>query len=278
MRYVIVVAAWIAFWAQGLVAWGQEAPAAGQLVSIEVLLADAIGPAADGSEITAAKIIELDKQGKLAAASRIKLSIVENVPGLATYGETTPLVSGRQDFAGGQFGGGGRGGSSYSMQNLGTTVQATARIEEDGKILVELSVERSRLAPAKPAEGDAAPLPRQLLNHSTRTTVRVASGQSVLVGGQQSVAGPEAAQTYVVLTALAAEPAKAADAVRPAAVLKVFALTHAKAAEVVLVLRSVFERQGLRLAADERTNSIIAQGSDEQLDIAGNLIQRLDGQ
>lgn len=254
----------------------QEAPpAAGQLVAIHVLLADATGPAADGTEITAAKIVELDKQGKLASASRISLSLLENVPASAQFGENAPLVTGRQE--GGFPGGGGRG-SVYSMQNLGTMVQATARVEQDGKILVELSVERSRVAPAKPAEGDAAPEPRRIVHQNTRTTVRLASGSSVLVGGQQSVAGADATQTYVVLTATVAEPAKAAaaEAARPGAELKVFTLAHARAGDVLQVLQNVFQRQGIRLAADERTNSIIAQGAADQLDIARALIQRLD--
>jgi type II secretory pathway component GspD/PulD (secretin) len=253
----------------------QEAPPpAGQLVAINVLLADAVGPAADGAEITAAKIVELDKQGKLSSASRISLSLLENLPASAQFGENAPLVTGRQE---GGFPGGGRS-SMYSMQNLGTTVQATARVEQDGKILVELTVERSRLAPAKPAEGDAAPEPRRIIHQNTRTSVRVASGSSVLVGGQQSVAGGDATQTYVVLTATVAEPAKAAaaEAARPAAELKVFTLTHARASDILQVLQSVFQRQGLRLAADERTNSIIAQGAEDQLEIARALIQRLD--
>ncbi len=254
----------------------QEAPPpAGQLVAINVLLADAVGPATDGAEITAAKIVELDKQGKLSSASRISLSLLENVPASAQFGENAPLVTGRQE--GGFPGGGGRG-FSYAMQNLGTTVQATARVEQDGKILVELTVERSRLALTKPAEGDAAPEPRRIINQNTRTTVRVASGSSVLVGGQQSAAGADATQTYVVLTATLAEPAKAAaaEAARPAAELKVFTLTHARAGDILQVLQNVFQRQGIRLAADERTNSIIAQGAADQLDIARALIQRLD--
>lgn len=253
-------------------AGAQEAPTAGQSVAIEVLLADAIGPAADGSDITAEKIIELDKQGKLATASRIKLALLENLPASAQFGENAPLVTGRQDG----FPGGGRS-SVYSMQNLGTTVQATARVEQDGKVLVELTVERSRLSPAKPTEGDAAPEPRRIINQNTRTTVRVASGSSVLVGGQQTVAGADSAQTYIVLTAKVADAGKAAaEASRPAAALKVFTLAHGRAGEVLQVLQGVFGRQGLKLAADERTNSIVAQGTDEQLEIARALIQRLD--
>jgi type II secretory pathway component GspD/PulD (secretin) len=273
MRILTALVAVVAVYLLAAGGRAQEAPAAGQLVSIEVLLADSAGPTAGGSDITAAKIVELDKQGKLDSASRIKLSLIENVPGSVQFGETSPLVSARQEFPGG-----GRGGmASYSMQNTGTTVQATARVEQDGQILVELTVERSRLVPAKPAADDAAPEPRRVSQNTTRTTVRVASGQSVLVGSQQLSAGKDGAQTYVVLTASVAGPAKAAAApARPAAVIKIFTLANARATDVLKVIRDVLDDQPIVFAADERSNSIVAKGTEEQLETTRALIQRLD--
>lgn len=255
----------------------QEERKAGQLVSLEVVFAD-VGPAAGAGELTAAKILDLDKQGKLAAASRIKLSVLENVPGSVQFGAMAPVVTGRE------FSGRGGGVPSYARQNIGTTVQATARVEADGTIVVELTAERSQVAAAKAAadaEADARTMPEpQSISQSTlRTTVRAISGQPVIIGGQAATAGQDSAHTYVVLTASAAKPAKddgAKAAATPRGSIKVFSLTRAKASELLKALRPILGDQPIVLAADDRTNSILASGTQEQLETAAALIQKLD--
>jgi type II secretory pathway component GspD/PulD (secretin) len=100
----------------------------------------------------------------------------------------------------------------------------------------------------------------------------------VIIGGQQTSGAKGAAQTYVILTASVADGVKAAaaPAAGPVAVLKVFTLSHARASDVLKAIRPILEGQPIIFAADERTNSIIAQGIAEQLDIAAALIQKLD--
>ena len=252
-----------------------EEPKAGQLLDLELLFAD-VGPAGGSGEMTAAKILELEKQGKLDSLTRVKLSVVENVPGMVQYGDTVSLVTGRTD------GFPGRGGqAAFSRQNVGTMVSATARVEADGSIIIELNAERSGLVKPKPAaEGDAQAEPQKISQLTSRTTVRVASGKPVIVGGQQSATGNESVHSYMVLTASFAEGAKAAAApqadARPVAILKVFSLSHARATDVLKAIRPILEDEPIVLAADERTNSVIAQATNRHLEKAEALIQRLD--
>ncbi len=279
---VLVAFSLLCFAGQSL---AQERPA-GNLISLDVVFAD-VGGQSGGEQITAAKILEFEKQGKLDGLTRVQLSLIENVQSSAHFGEGAPVVTGRQEF------GGGRGGSpTFSRQNLGTTITATSRVEGDRTILVEVTAEQSRLTPGKATDAAEAAdgadpqraVPQSVQQTTSRTTVRVANGKSVLVGGQQRTAGKESAHTYIVLTATIAERPKAVPEVRdappaaeaPKAVIKVFALSHARASDVVKALRPILEGQPVSLATDERTNSIIAQGVVEKLDTASALIQILD--
>jgi len=166
------------------------------------------------------------------------------------------------------------------MQNYGTTVQVTARVEQDGNIVVELQIDRSRLIANRPAgeeAGAAAIAATKTTQARVHTTARLASGKPIIVGSQQAGVGNEAIHTYVVLTASVPDEGKAAAvAPAPAIVTKVFALSHARAADLVKTLRPILEGQRITLVADERSNSLIAHGSAEVLGAATALIARLD--
>jgi type II secretory pathway component GspD/PulD (secretin) len=58
--------------------------------------------------------------------------------------------------------------------------------------------------------------------------------------------------------------------------VKVFALSHANAADVAKTLQPILEGQRITIVADPRLNSLIAQGTDEVLETAAALIARLD--
>jgi type II secretory pathway component GspD/PulD (secretin) len=254
----------------------QERAAAGRPVAVEVLFADVSAAAAGEGELTAAKIVELAAQGKLESAMKIKLSLIENQQGSIQFGETVPLVTGRQTVPEG-FPGGRGGGSTYSMQNLGTTVEATSRIEQDGTIAVQLSAEQSRLPkPRPPAEGDAPPAieSRRIAQTTARTTVRVTSGKPEIVGGQATTSADSSVHSYIVLTATVPEGAKAAAA--PESMLKMFALRNAQAADLVLVIRTVLRNEPLTVAVDERSNSLVINGPPDSLSIVEALLVRLD--
>jgi type II secretory pathway component GspD/PulD (secretin) len=268
-------------------------PETGRTIAFDILFAD-LGADKAGGEMTAAKILELDKQGQLDASMRIKLSVVENTPGMVQFGETVGVATGRQNVGGfgdrGGFGGDRGGTTVFSRQSLGVVVTVTARAENDATVVAEVSAERSRLAPRKAADADdaaAASEPQKILTTTSRTTIRAASGEPVILGGQQT-SGDQAAQTYIVLTATAPEPKAAAAAapaglqerprasVGPAGVIKVFALSNSRAADVVRAIGPILEGQPIALTSDERTNSIIVQGRQKELETAAALIQQLD--
>lgn len=277
MRYIpmfVVVAA-----AVNLTAIGRcEDRPAGRPVMVEVLFADVPRAVAGEGELTAGKIVDLARQGKLESTMTIELSLIENQPGSIQFGETLPVVTGRQSVPEG-FPGGRGGGATYSMQNLGTMVEATSRIEQDGTIAVQLSAERSRMPRPRPAaDADAPPAieSRRISQTTVRTTVRVTSGNAEIVGGQAMTSADNSIHTYIVLTATVPDSAKAAAA--PEAALKVFALNHAKAVDLSQVIRTMLRNESITIAADERSNSLIISGSPDSLAIVEALVVRLDAQ
>ena len=277
MRYIPLIC--VAASLMSLVTVGQcEDRPAGRPVAVEVLFADVPAAVASESELTAAKIVELARQGKLESAATVKLSLIENQQGSIQFGETLPVVTGRQTVPEG-FPGGRGGGATYSMQNLGTMVEATIRIEQDGTIAIQLNAERSRLPKARPpAEGDAPPAieSRRMVQTTARTTVRVTSGKPEIVGGQATTSADNSIHSYIVLTATVPDGAKAAAA--PESALKVFALNHARASDLVQVIRVMLRNDSISIAADERSNSLIISGPPDALATVEALIVRLDAQ
>ena len=83
--------------------------AAGPLVTLEVLIVEHIA-ANDGEKRaetpTAARFVELYKQGKLDRVLRVQMSAVDQNPSLVQLGERVPVATGRASRGG--FGGRGR--------------------------------------------------------------------------------------------------------------------------------------------------------------------------
>src|SRR5262245_58834670 len=130
---------------------------AGKLISYDILIAERAEPLA---EPTADKIVELDKAGKLGATMHIQLAALEEQSSTVTFGELAARVVGRTTSGvasarGGPGGatGGGFGGAPPRVQstpiyndiNVGTTAQVIARVESDGSIVTQLTLERSGL-------------------------------------------------------------------------------------------------------------------------------------
>ena len=107
-------------------------------------------------------------------------------------------VNGRGDSGGigagaGGFGGGGGGQvNSITFENVGLMLGVTPQIRRDGLVVMSIDIERSQLGPAeegpvisKPADGEAIrAAPTETL--TTQTTISAHSGQSVIVGLQQT--------------------------------------------------------------------------------------------
>jgi len=63
---------------------------------------------------------------------------------------------------------------------------------------------------------------------------------------------------------------------RPAGQLKVFHLENSNAAELLILLKQLFDDNGLSMASDARSNTLIARGPEGELVVLESLVQRLD--
>jgi type II secretory pathway component GspD/PulD (secretin) len=245
-------------------------PPAGQVVQLELLIADTTGPIA--GDVTAAAILEMETKGQLASGARIRLTTLEQQEAQVHFGERVPVPIGRV------FRGGDRAAeTTYNTENTGTLLQATTRVEQDGSIIAQVTVDQTRLAPSKPTPRDE-PAPgielRRTEQISTRTTVRLTSGKPVIIGSRDASTGGEGAQTYLVLTATLPEPKAAAAA--PAVQLKVVPLTNARASEVARIVTEALPREPFKVGVDERTNSLLVTGEAAALETVLALVALLD--
>ncbi len=251
----------------------QRPPAAppqqpGRQISVEVVIADVTGEAE--GEMTAERLAELEKAGKVASLSRLRLSALENQPSLVQFGERVSLVTGRTSF-------GGRGGAQemLSQENVGTMVSITARVDRDESILMEFQAELTRLT-APPARGDGEQADRSIEIPRTamitaKSTLRVSPGQTVVAGSKTTKSAEGSTQTWILVSASvpAGEP-------QEAAALKIVMLKHAKAQSVADMLRTIFAGGNFLVAVDARTNSLVVSASESMLQKLIPLVAELD--
>ncbi|MCC6283753.1 MAG: hypothetical protein IT439_00415 [Phycisphaerales bacterium] len=102
--------------------------------------------------------------------------------------------------------------------------------------------------------------------------------QARLVGGKLFVVAPPRLQGRVswVLEQLREPVGEDGQGAAPAREVRSFALSHAPAGELSLVVAPLLDLRGVRVTSDARTNSLIVQGSDAQLDSLELLISKLD--
>jgi len=252
----------------------EEPPAAGKLVTIEAVIAD-LAAGSTPEEITPDALAALEKAGKVQSLTRIRLPTIENQQAQFQFGERVPVVTGQT-----RFGGRGEATASISMEKVGTILEVIPSVEADGSILVQLTLEKSRLVPQPKVEapGEAAtPLPPRSVTVSSKTTIRLKAGKPAVVAGQQAD-GKESSQTWILLTASAESGPQRAAAAGAALELKIFHLRFAAAAELAKVLSSVFEKEPVRIAVDERINALLVHGPPEKLAMVEALLLRLDEQ
>jgi len=266
----------------------REAPADGAsaaVIAIDLVIAD-VGPvdkaeAAPDDKDVPARVRDLEKQGKLARMTRMRLTTISEQVAMAQFGERVPLATGRTfggrggAAAAALVGGGGgalEGPTSYTYQNIGTLINVVPKVEGD-RVIMECSVECTRLAPRKPAtdkpEGSFEPTALETIQAKSAVTVK--SGETVLLTGKQSSGADGITRTYVLVTATIQDPGR-----KDAASIKIMTLVHAKAIGVAETLRDILGKTSLRISVDERTNSVVARGSAEDLEICEGIALRLD--
>ncbi len=209
MKFAFVTVLLVSLWTS--LSNGQERP--GKMIVFEMVIADLVDPL---DSPTAEKILEIEKSGKFNFLTRVQVTSLEEQTASVQFGEATSRSTGRaaagRGFAGGPFGG--RGAlPTYTSLNVGTSVELTARVEQDGSIVTQLRAERSGLgaAPEQPVEVNGRVPPESVERLMTETTLRLKPGEPQLVGGRQGTTGKDANKTWIVLTAhLGHKPAPAA--------------------------------------------------------------------
>jgi type II secretory pathway component HofQ len=172
-------------------------PVPGKGVSIEVLIAN-FQAAADAEKgvPTAEQILELEKRGNLASSTRVVLATLDMQTAKVQYGENVPVPTGATVQ-------GGRPAVSYRMVETGTIIETTPRVEDDGSVVLLLSVQETRLVPVTKAGGEKEEAsgftPTKTAMMMAKTTLRVPAGKSVVTGGQRSDKDPS--QTWIVISA-----------------------------------------------------------------------------
>lgn len=185
--------------------------AAGKAIAVELVLAEASDPSllpeAEGetpAEISADRVKQLQKEDKLTSWFRVRMASLENCPAYVQLGERVPVATG-QAMMGFRSREGNAVTTQYSTVNVGTVVKVTARIEDGGTIVVDLDLERSRLANQPPparTEGSPRPtfVPSKTETIMTQTTVRLTPGKTAVVAAHRSTA-PKPHCTWVMVTA-----------------------------------------------------------------------------
>jgi len=206
-------------------------------------------------------------------------------------GERVPVVSGRA-LAGGRGGSllrgegqeqpaGPRFAISYTIEDIGTIISVNPRVEVGGSVVLNLRIEKSRLSEpdAAAANADDARRPKTV-SFRGQSTVRIPAGEPVFVEGFQSGSAGESNGQYVVVTAsVEGRPSakeNAAESKNEPGRVYVVSLKNADANEAVQLLGTIYGTDGLRLAADSRTNSIIVVGPEEKFSTVQALLERLD--
>jgi type II secretory pathway component GspD/PulD (secretin) len=187
-------------------------------VTIEVLIADlrhgdsAKDVAGDLSGDPKARIQELEKAGKLDSLTRVQLTTVEDQKASLHVGQRAARIVGSQRIGGG-FGGGGIGGgggvgqvNNITFENVGLMLGVTPQVRRDGLVVMSINIERSQLGPAeegpvisKLADGEAI---RAATTDTltTQTTISARSGQSVVVGMQQTKQKARQSELLIIVT------------------------------------------------------------------------------
>jgi type II secretory pathway component GspD/PulD (secretin) len=147
-------------------------------------------------EVAVSEVLKLQADGDAAVLKRIQLTSLEGKSTTVQVGETQAMVAGQS------FGPGGRQQRSYQMENVGTIVEAAPRIGQDGRILVDLSFEMSRLAAAKPDDENPEEIaPPARVTATLKSSFALPNERTVTVTDFTSSAAPESARMIMLMSA-----------------------------------------------------------------------------
>lgn len=258
----------------------------GRAVLVEVLIAHVSGDVKDepGAKVDwSQRLAQWERDGRVAALARVRLATLDQLQASVQIGERVPVVVGSMRLPSSPRREPGTDAApatarSYRVENVGTLVTATPRIDE-GSVLLDLKVEQSRLAAPGPDSGGDAPPSVQ--NVSAKTSVRIPAGQTVLAGEAQTAGKESPGRTFILVSAAAGEGSvrRQAAANLPAPELPqlhVFHLTFAKAKETAKLIQDLFAAAGVKASFQEQSNSLVVVAGPEQSAVVRALIAKLD--
>jgi type II secretory pathway component GspD/PulD (secretin) len=270
-------------------AFAQETGAKSQkVVTMHIVIATHTGSEAEldlkSAEDVSARLDELLSSGTITSLTRATLTALDQRPAILQITDRVPVASSRV-FRGGRGGegGGGFGQLTYMEQATGTQVSATPQVQPDGSVIVEFQVEKSRLLPQTPsatAGGEAAAVevpPPGMSTLSAQTTVGIAPGATVVVGGFQFAGDEPSSPAFILLSAeVAGGTSSTAQAAEELPKLIAFSLENASANLVAPVLAEVFAGRDLQIAVDERTNRLLVRAGEDDMHELEALLRLLD--
>jgi type II secretory pathway component GspD/PulD (secretin) len=165
-------------------------------VEVDITLAEV--PRKEGADPTPA---ELTAAALAKGGQKITLVAVEGQPVTSSTGGNKPVVSGTTGGGGG-FGGPGGGGPParrmITYQNVGTTVQMTARVGEKDSVLLDLSIQDSKVRPPDAADDTGA---TSVDSVSLATRLSVPAGKTVVARAVRADGKAGATVAVVVVSA-----------------------------------------------------------------------------
>jgi type II secretory pathway component GspD/PulD (secretin) len=158
-----------------------------------------VGADFDVENVDPAELLRLlDTDDSIRQVRKVRLSSLENNLAQVQLGEQRPVVSGES------FGRSGIRTSMYQQEQLGTIVTMTARIDDDDRIVVELTFEMSRLEESMAGTESAdVPVPPAKQTVTLQTTISVPAGEPVLITDFNSQDNPADTRLIGIVTATA---------------------------------------------------------------------------
>jgi type II secretory pathway component GspD/PulD (secretin) len=161
-------------------------------------------------------------------------------------------------------------------------ISATAKVNGNA-IVVELEVEKSQL---ERRGNDSQPsdqfVPSVTETLTSRVTLRIGSGRTVLASGIDKRAEATTSSQLVLVSARLLEPSSETKDVATTNGAKkvqtrIFSLQNLSARDAAPLIREIFDKAGqTRVGVESRTNSLIVSAEKENLDVVEAILLRLD--
>jgi hypothetical protein len=205
----------------------QERPAdesaddGGAAISIQVAMVEYLA-AGDGDDVRNfrspeqidAWMKELGANQKLLAVTKMEIAAVDGRLAKTQFGERAAIVTGRTRLAQRDRGdadafrqqGFGGAVSTYQFEEIGTVVEATPRLRGEGKIVVDLQIEKSDISPLTPQlppgeDGPMEVVPPNIIRIVAQSTLHLKNGQT-RVAFRKATSSPQGmVETIVFVTA-----------------------------------------------------------------------------